>query len=466
MTTRLAASGLTTILCFGFTALLPGCGEPQDAEPDASARPVIEVPPSEGAEVLDNADPALSPMGSLPGTDFGMESASAASPQAPALDPDYKPSAHDDVPMAPDPTQVPELADAVWKVFLASSTGSPDPSLERLSALSTYDGVPVEFYEESWPDGDLRLQGHRTLGTDGSSPTLHGPEWRWYDNGQVQLRRNYKGGQSNGRFDEWHESGFKKSEGHFVNDQLSGDWSRWHSMGSLWKVQHWLNGLDHGKQWVFFDSGAVSQLVEWDQGKKSGADHNWNKRGFPIEDSQWKNGKRHGHHLQWHGREKRAVEKHFVDGKAQGPWLEWWPDGTERLSGQMENGKRTGEWLVWSDAGVLITRENYLEGEFHGARKAWSNEGILIFEGSFEGGQPVQVQKSYFAGGGPKTSQTYSTPGIQSGPMMAWHPNGKKASEGEMLDGKRQGKWSLWDESGKYLKAWSGTYEAGERVGD
>ena len=51
-----------------------------------------------------------------------------------------------------------------------------------------------------------------------------------------------------------------------------------------------------------------------------------------------------------------------------------------------------------------------------------------------------------------------------TGKKTTWHPNGVKASEGSMKDGKRDGEWTLWDEDGERLEAWSGRYENGAKV--
>jgi antitoxin component YwqK of YwqJK toxin-antitoxin module len=73
------------------------------------------------------------------------------------------------------------------------------------------------------------------------------------------------------------------------------------------------------------------------------------------------------------------------------------------------------------------------------------------------------LQRTWFAGGGPKTEQTYVA-GVLEGAVKTWHPNGLAASQGTMKNGLREGEWSQWGEDGGLLEAWSGLYEAGQRV--
>ena len=138
-------------------------------------------------------------------------------------------------PPAPDATTRPDLD---WSQVLPAEAGLPDPSLERLEPLTEYEGVAIEFYEMLGPEGSVRLQGHRSLASDGKRG-LHGPEWRWFENGQIRLRRNYLDGRVTGPFLEWFDTGYLKSTGDFLNDRLDGEWVRWYPLGVIRSLRNY-----------------------------------------------------------------------------------------------------------------------------------------------------------------------------------------------------------------------------------
>ena len=366
--------------------------------------------------------------------------------------------------LAPAIADLPQLEGLALRQVSSAVSGEPDPSVERLEPLATFEGLEVEFYEERHPDGSLRLQGHRTTLDDGST-RLHGPEWRWFANGQLHLRRQLRLGRIDGPFEEWHEGGLKKAEGGYVEDFANGTWVRWVSVGALWKVSPLVRGKAEGVELVLFDSGTVNQRIEWRDGQKHGIERVWSRRGLPLEVSGWKEGRRHGTRRQWHGRGIISLEAEFVDGKRQGPYRQNWKNGAPHLVGRYEAGQRVGEWRQTAEDGTLLAIEGYAAGQLDGEVRRWNAEGILVFEGQYAAGTPVGVQRRFFDGGGPEAEETY-VDGVLEGPLTTWHPTGGKASEGEMVAGKREGMWTQWDRSGEVLEAWSGLYRDGQRVRD
>ncbi len=363
---------------------------------------------------------------------------------------------------APDPAEIPELEGLVLTQELPAASGRPDPSLERLEPLTEWSGIAVQFYEERYPDGGLRLQGHRTT-TSGDSPLAHGPEWRWFENGQLERRREFQLGKVDGMFQEWHESGIQKLEGQLELDFPVGRWVRWNALGPVWKVQPFVDGALDGVEYVFFGEGTLNQRVIWSQGKKNGEEFIWSKRGLPLEHNGWKNGKRHGVRRQWQGQGRLGLDTTFVEGKRDGAFRQYWKSGDLHLQGQFEMGDRVGEWRQWGEAGLLASVEHYAGGEFDGRVQRWNAQEILVFEGDFALGKAIGTHRSYYDGGGPKSEQVY-VDGVLEGPKTTWHPNGVKASEGRMKADARHGEWTLWDAEGDVLEAWSGRYENGEKV--
>ncbi len=116
--------------------------------------------------------------------------------------------------------------------------------------------------------------------------------------------------------------------------------------------------------------------------------------------------------------------------------------------------------------GQLILREEYLVDENgkrwrHGFEFTFWPTGQLRSERQFDHDEPLGVWKSYWQGGGLRSD--YVADPLQATPMVYFHPNGAKASEGQALRGRREGPWTYWYENGVVGEA--GSYVRGERHG-
>src|SRR6202008_2674267 len=90
---------------------------------------------------------------------------------------------------APAPQAVAATPQAEKPPRARASTPADEPDL--LLTLAELEGKPVERIETRWPDGKkkritwvFRPPGGRAID--------HGPDWRWYGNGQLELKRTWK----------------------------------------------------------------------------------------------------------------------------------------------------------------------------------------------------------------------------------------------------------------------------------
>ncbi len=364
--------------------------------------------------------------------------------------------------------------DLEFRQDLLFGPGDPDPSKQRLEPLTSYGGEQVEFYEQFFPDtGGLRLQGHRLLlepdQQDADEPVrvAHGPEWRWFESGQIQVRRVYDHGKMSGDSIEWFSNGYKKSKGTFLNDRAEGEWVRWAwRSGRLKEVATWRKGLNDGPQYTLWPRRNLKSVVPWTMGKKHGVERSWWPKGGLNLIRTWSMGVEDGPYFEWGDEGKVLLRRgEYSAGERNNTWEEWHENGAKKLIGHFQNGERVGEWTTWLADGTQATLEHYLDGALHGAKKVWTPEGVLIFEGDFDHGKPAAEHRKYFLGGGPKEVLHY-VDGLLEGPCTYWHPSGGKESEGPMKAGKRHGRWKVWNTKGEELKAYGGLYENGTRVSD
>ena len=92
---------------------------------------------------------------------------------------------------------------------------------------------------------------------------LEGKWTFWYENGQIQLKGNFKPYEvlpederwerssryrfpardsKDGKWTEWYENGQKKLEGHYETNRAEGKWTEWDENGQIMEEQYYKNG--------------------------------------------------------------------------------------------------------------------------------------------------------------------------------------------------------------------------------
>lgn len=108
-------------------------------------------------------------------------------------------------------------------------------------------------------------------------------------------------------------------------------------------------------------------------------------------------------------------------------------DGSTR---QAPTQLKNGTWNFWYETGLKSAEETYTDGATTGIWKSWYPDGAKSAEINYV-----------------------------SGKATFWHPNGKKQSEGEMLQNRTfNGKWIGWTEGG--VKSYEGNYVMGKKEGE
>ena len=214
----------------------------------------------------------------------GRETASAPAAPEPAV---AKPDPQD-----PPAAAKPDLAakpDIVAKADPVAKPGAPPdaedkPPRARLSnaadeagldaTITEFAGSKVTKTETFWPGGQKQRISFTEIGPR-ERPVDHGPDWRWYENGQLQLKRTWKHGKQDGPFAEWHESGFQQATGAFSEDQKDGPWLTWFEDGSIRGESTWTKGKLQGREREWFPVGSLRSETFWKDGKQDGPIRNW-----------------------------------------------------------------------------------------------------------------------------------------------------------------------------------------------
>jgi uncharacterized protein len=242
-----------------------------------------------------------------------------------------------------------------------------------------------------------------------------------------------------------------------------GHFQRWHPNGQMAEDGHYLAGARHGRYTVIADSGLKETEIEYRRGVKHGEALAWGKLGVLRERARYVDGVLDGDFEGQAGGSR--VRGRYAAGVEVGLWT--WTDleGRKQREGEFALGKRTGTWRTWHEGLQLATEEPYVEGVLEGLAVEYDSAGVRRAEREYKAGQPHGESREFHPDGSPAARIAYSE-GVPHGPQSRWYENGVLQMEGTMERGKRSGPWIYNKLDGTRNEAWSGTYEADQRVGD
>ena len=306
--------------------------------------------------------------------------------------------------------------------------------------LTEFEGKSVKAIESRYDDRSLARRSYVIVANGKATAVDHGPDWRWYENHQIKLKRTWRAGKQSGPFQEWHETGYPKTRGQYADDEPDGAWTAWYEDGSAHSEHHYVKGQLDGRQRDWFESG-----IRW-------------------HDEEYKLGKQEGVERSWYGNGARHTEVHWRAGRRHGPSTEWTREGAVQESGVYEDGAETGEWVRVDPDGNKI-EEHYKAGLLDGRRTVWSPAGKKISEGDHALGKAVGVHTNYFPSGSKSFEIEYKD-GVQQGSARFYYESGAVQSEGRMENGKKEGVWTFWNLDGTRDAKQSGRYHADQKVAD
>ncbi|WP_240704062.1 toxin-antitoxin system YwqK family antitoxin [Porphyromonas levii] len=117
----------------------------------------------------------------------------------------------------------------------------------------SHDGVPLLNY--LIPDDELGRSADLEIGVYGNvvnKTNVHKGNWqnglfeKWYANGQLSSRANYKEDKLDGLLERWRFNGQLEERGQWECGKIEGILENWYEDGSLWRRCTWKEGLEDG----------------------------------------------------------------------------------------------------------------------------------------------------------------------------------------------------------------------------
>lgn len=277
----------------------------------------------------------------------------------------------------------------------------------------------------------------------------HGVEVRYFPNGRLRARVQWKKGKRHGTFRELSRFSHTLVKATYQNGELHGRWQSWYPSGERLATGQYQHNSPEGLWKHWWKNGRLQTRGTWHFGELEGKWESWWKNGQRKSRGHWKSADVHGRWIHWHpnGR-KRAVFRYrkgkaygvqelwndkgqrltlttFRHGKAHGRWRFYWPSGKVRSEGQYQKDKKHGSFQFWDANGRLRRQERYHRGKETGLWKRWDRRGTLRYKGTFYKGQP-------------------------HGWETRWYANGEIQRRGFWDSGRPAQTWRFWNKSGRF----------------
>lgn len=109
------------------------------------------------------------------------------------------------------------------------------------------------------------------------------------------------------------------------------------------------------------------------------------------------------------------------------------------------NQAKEGNWNYWYESGKPSAEENYTNGAPSNVWKNWFENGKQSAEINYD----LKKAVYYFENGKKQSEGQIKADKSFDGKWTGWHDNGTKSYEGNYINGKKEGVWSWYDETGK-----------------
>jgi antitoxin component YwqK of YwqJK toxin-antitoxin module len=123
-----------------------------------------------------------------------------------------------------------------------------------------------------------------------------------------------------------------KSQGSLKNGKEYGPWVKYWENGQLWIKENYRDGKTHGPRVVYHKNGQLWIKENYRDGKTHGPEVWYFSDGQLHAKGTYQDGKSVGPWVQYHGNGQLLSKGTYKDGKRHGPWVFYDRDGTKRFT--------------------------------------------------------------------------------------------------------------------------------------
>lgn len=291
----------------------------------------------------------------------------------------------------------------------------------------------------------------------------NGVEETYSIEGKLRKKASYTDGWLDGDYTEWGFNGKPTYELKFEDGVLVGEYKYYYSMGNIHISGNVVNGYKVGDWTTYFEDGTPKyvesfELIDSSYCKFKDGSYNYSFTRYPYASDHLK---------------ETCYSKQY------------YPSGVLATEGNIVRGNRSGIWKYYDEGENLIKQINYFSDfivnektnekvdsiPHYGYYESWyrngkkQSEGYVLNESTkFDCYQQTNIseQDLYYL-------NFWNQEGEQilkdkTGRIETYHlTTAKKSSEGEMINGLKQGYWRYWDPEGKLTSV--GNYKNGKETG-
>ena len=214
------------------------------------------------------------------------------------------------------------------------------------------EGTWLRFYE----NGNIQIKENYK---DGEKNGLQ----EWYDeNGQLDEKGNFKDGnyQKEGIWEFYHENGQLKETGNYQDNKQDGLWEFYRENGNIWERVTYRNDLMHGTHETFYDSGEINWKRNYKDGELDGRWESFFKDGKTNILSNWKNGiELNQTRFKYYESGQLETKINYKDEKQYGLAEMYYENGNLQRRGNYKDGKQDGLWKRFDREGNLIETKEF-----------------------------------------------------------------------------------------------------------
>lgn len=323
-----------------------------------------------------------------------------------------------------------------------------------------------EHYENGLEEGtfyNYYCNGRVSDKVDYKDGYRNGNEETYSIEGKLRKKASYVDGWLDGNYNEWGYNGKPTYELKFEEGVLSGEYKYYHTTGTMRLFGNVVNGYKVGDWITYFEDG-TKKYVET----------------FELIDSsfcKFKDGSYRANFIKYPYSSDHTKETCYSK--------QYYPSGALAAEGKIHRANRSGIWKFYDEGENLIKQINYEPGfiinkrtngtidsiPHFGYYESWyrngkkQSEGYVLNESTkYDCYQQTKIsdQDLYYLNFWNQDGEQILTD--KTGRIETYHlSTAKKSSEGEMINGLKQGYWRYWDPEGKLTSV--GNYKNGKETG-
>jgi len=307
---------------------------------------------------------------------------------------------------------------------------------------------------------------------------MHGAYEKFDAYGAIMTKGNFSNGKKSGVFT------------NYFSTEMTGIYGK-AALGKVWTKTNYMNDTEDGLDQMYSVKNGEQVLIKqstWSMGTKI-KDEEWTEGGKQIKLVQL-----NGPCYELYENGNKKLEYTLKAGKYEGKYTSWYPDGTVEVSSIYKADKKNGKHTEYFRNGKPELEANYVDDKMTGLISLSFENGTkrktieydpttfeLIDEKEYSRNGVLKFTRKTISGNQTKSTTYDSINGVKAfeeeelfdsrtnnylrhGRVLQYHPNGQIAIDARFANGKLEGAFKQFDDSGEVIS--SGENKNGTSVGE